>query len=133
MRSRLFYHLVWTTRDREPVIDDAAARFLERYLRGVARQEHARILALGTVRTHVHVLFEAGTTTSLPRLVQRFKGGSSALINREKHTRGPQPIRWAKGYAIHTVGARGLPAATSYVGSQALRHPADRIAGLPRE
>jgi len=132
MRSRLFYHLVWTTRDREPVLDGAAALFLERYLRAVARQEHARILALGMVRTHVHVLFEAGTTTSLPRLVQRFKGGSSALINREKHTRGPTPIRWAKGYAIHTVGFRGMRAARSYVENQAAHHPADRIAGSTR-
>jgi REP element-mobilizing transposase RayT len=79
------------------------------------------------VRTHVHVLFEARTTTSLPRLVQRFKGGSSALINREGHTEGPTPIRWAKGYAIHTVGTRGLRAARAYVERQDEHHPAERI------
>jgi REP-associated tyrosine transposase len=130
MRSRLFYHLVWTTRDRSPLLDQAAGRFLERYLRAVARQEHARILALGLVRTHVHVLFEARTTTALPRLVQRFKGGSSALINREGHTDGPRPIRWAKGYAIHTVGTRGLRAARAYVENQGEHHPSERI-GTP--
>jgi len=127
MRSRLFYHLVWTTRERRPLLDASAFRFLERYLKSVARQEHARILALGVVRTHVHVLFEARTTTALPRLVQRFKGGSSALINREGHAEGPVPVRWARGYAIHTVGTRGLSAARAYVANQGAHHPAERI------
>jgi putative transposase len=127
MRSRLFYHLVWTTRERKPLLDAAAVGFLERYLRAVARQEHARVLALGAVRTHVHVLLEASTTTALPRLVQRFKGGSSALINREGHTRGTAPVRWARGYAIHTVGERGLLAARAYVEGQAGHHPGERI------
>ena len=127
MRSRLLYHLVWTTRGRQPLLDHAASRFLERYLSSVARQEGARILALGAVQTHVHVLLEARTTTSLPRLVQRLKGGSSALINREGHCDSPFPVRWARGYAIHTVGARGLQAARAYVQTQAKRHPRERI------
>jgi putative transposase len=131
MRSRLFYHLVWTTRDRNPVLDAAAVRFLGRYLRSVARQERARILALGVVRTHVHVLLEASSTTLLPRLVQRFKGGSSALINREGHTEGPTPVRWAKGYAIHTVSARGLRAARAYVEGQDRHHPKEAIELAP--
>lgn len=123
----MFYHLIWTTRRRRSLLDAGAARFLERYLRAVARQERARVIALGVVRTHVHVLFEASPTTSLPRLVQRFKGGSSALINREGHSESPMPVRWNRGYAIHTVGARGLQAARTYVESQAEHHRAERI------
>jgi len=133
MRSRLYFHLVWTTRERRPLLDAAGARFLERYLPAVARQERARILALGAVQTHVHVLFEARTTTALSRLVQRFKGGSSALINREGHTQGTHAVRWARGYAIHTVGTRGLRAARAYVESQATHHPAERIVESPSE
>jgi len=127
MRSRLFYHIVWTTRGRQPVLDRPAAEFLARYLRAVARQERSRILSLGIVSTHVHVLVTAETMTVLPRLVQRFKGGSSVLINREGHTSRNVPVRWEKGYAIHTVGWRGLAAARAYIESQATRHPHERI------
>jgi len=122
------HSLVWTTRERQPLVDAPAAEFLQRYLRAAARQERARIVALGVVQTHVHVLFEAGTTTSLPRLVQRFKGGSSASINREGRADGPTPLRWAKGYTIHTVGTRGLRAARAYVENQGARRPRERIA-----
>jgi REP element-mobilizing transposase RayT len=128
MRSRLFYHIVWTTRGRRPLLRTSSATFLERYLPAVARQERARVRALGIVTTHVHVIVEAHPTTSLPRLVQRFKGGSSVLINREGHAGHGPGVRWAKGYTIHTVGPRGLPAAQAYVLGQGDRHPDERIA-----
>ena len=89
------------------------------------------MLALGIVASHVHVLFEAHPTTVLPRLMQRLKGGSSVLINREGHiAHEGKTIRWAKGYTIHTVGYHGLQAARRYVVSQAERHPDERIDGV---
>ena len=127
IRSRLLCHIVWTMRNRLPSVDRPAARFLNRYLRSVARQERARVIALCIVASHVHVLIEAEPSTQLPRLVQRFKGGSSVLINREGHTEGPGSVRWAKGYAVHSVGWRGLAAARRYVESQDTRHPEERI------
>jgi REP element-mobilizing transposase RayT len=128
MRGRLFFHIVWTTRRRVRILDAPAALFLERYLRAVARQERARVLALGVVASHVHVLVETHAMTSIPRLVQRFKGGSSVLINREGHlAHAAKTLRWAKGYAVHTVGRPGLDAARAYVRSQGDRHPEERI------
>jgi REP element-mobilizing transposase RayT len=125
VRSRLFYHIIWTTRGRQTRADAPAARFLQRFIPSVARRERSRVLAIGIVATHVHVLVETHQTTSLPRLVQRFKGGSSVLINREGHS--SNLLRWQKGYAIHTVGPRGLEAARAYVLSQDRRHPDERI------
>lgn len=127
LHSRLCFHVVWTTRDRCPLLDQRAAEFLDRYLRVVARQEHARVLALGIVKTHVHVLLSTATTTYLPRLMQRLKGGSSVLINREGHTEGHVPVRWEKGYAVHTVSWRAMRAVRAYVESQPQRHPDERI------
>jgi REP element-mobilizing transposase RayT len=75
----LYYHLTWTTRGRDRLIDAGLANFLCRYLRAVARQERAHVLEVGMVATHVHVLLRAHPTTDLTRLVQRAKGGSSAL------------------------------------------------------
>ena len=45
--DRIYCHIVWTTRDRVPLIDAGLARFLWSFLRGVATQEHARILEIG--------------------------------------------------------------------------------------
>jgi putative transposase len=129
MRARLYYHLTWTTRLRAATIDASIARFLGRYLPAVARQERARLLELGIVRTHVHVLFEANPSTLLPRLVQRLKGGSSALARKEGHAQRNGSFGWTKGYSIETVSARSLPTVRAYVRDQAARHPREAIPG----
>ena len=76
MYHRLYCHIVWTTREREPLIDSGLARFLTRYLRTIARQERAHILEIGMVATHIHLLMRIDQGTSLPRLLQRLKGGT---------------------------------------------------------
>jgi REP element-mobilizing transposase RayT len=131
MRHRLFVHLVWTTRERAARIDARVAGFLERYLREVARQERARVLALGVVSTHVHLLLRVHPQTALPRLVQRIKGGSAVLAEREGYSRRGMSLRWARGYNLESVSPRALELVRSYVETQAQHHPAEAIVGWP--
>jgi REP element-mobilizing transposase RayT len=122
MPAQLYVHIVWTTRDRDPSIDAPIARFLRRYLRAIAAQERAAILEIGIVRTHVHVLAALHQTTQIPRLVQRFKGGSAVIAAREGVTL-PGHLKWAKGYSITTVSERSLDSVRQYVRDQPRRHP----------
>lgn len=127
MRDRLYVHIVWTTRGRERTIDASVAQFLSRFLPAVARQERAGLHALGLVRTHVHLLLQLHPTTNISRLLQRLKGGSSVLANREGHA--ARPLRWAKGYNIESVSPRALHAAQAYVLAQPKHHPREAIPG----
>jgi putative transposase len=119
---------VWTTRERKATIDLGVARFLERFLPAVARQERAGVHALGIVQTHIHLLLQLHPTTSIPRLMQRLKGGSSVLANREGHAR-QYPLRWTRGYNIVSVSPRALPAVRAYVLGQARHHANEAIPG----
>ena len=132
MRHRLYLHFAWTTRDREPLITAQVAEFLGRFLPGVAFQERSRIIALGLVKTHVHVLAELHATTNIPRLLQRWKGGSAALAGKEGVTR-PLGLRWAKWYSLTSVSPSQLDAVTSYVAAQATHHPTEAIPGWIRK
>ncbi len=138
MRHRLYVHVVWTTLDRARSIGVGVAQFLTRYLPAGVKQERGTLLALGIVRTHVHVLAHVHPEARLPRMVQRLKGGSAALAGRERH--GRAKLRWAKGYNIESVSPRALSQARSYVAAQADHHPEDAIEGweaselaIPRE
>jgi REP element-mobilizing transposase RayT len=82
------------------------------------------------VTTHVHVLLRTHPTTDLTRLVQRLKGGSSALAGKANYSTTGVKLRWAKGYSIATLGARALAAARDYLRTQPVRHPAEAIEGL---
>ena len=128
MWHRLYFHVVWTTRDREPLIDARYAVFLSRFLRAVARQERSQILEIGLVATHVHLLIQMHPTTSLPRLLQRLKGGSSVIGTRQRRGDSVE-LRWARGYSITSVGPRALPRVRQYLRTQARRHPSEAIRG----
>ncbi len=127
MRHRLYYHIVWTTRQREATINADVARFLVRCLRAIVRQERGRLLEIGIVATHVHLLLTLHPLSSIPRLLQRLKGGSGMLINRGLMA-GIQ-FRWSDGYNVETVSPSDLPRIRDYVRSQPLHHPGDAIAG----
>ena len=124
---RIYLHLVWTTRQRLPLITADRARMLDRYLRTTARHHHSRVMAIGMVSTHVHVLLKVEPVTALSVLVQALKGGSTTVLNREIHD-GP-PLRWARGYSMHSVSAKNLDAVRAYLAAQPGHHPHERIAG----
>jgi len=127
MWHRLYHHIAWTTRERQLLIDAGLARFLCRFLRGVARQERAHILEIGMVGTHLHLLVRMHPTCDIPRLLQRMKGGSSAVAGKERHSTTGKVLKWSKGYSITTVGRRWLDAIRQYLRSQPLKHPNEAI------
>jgi REP element-mobilizing transposase RayT len=128
MYHRLLVHIVWTTRDRMASIDRARAAYLWEHLPIIARQERSRILALGLVTTHLHLLIRLHPTTRIPPLLQRMNGGTSHGLN-EGTAIDPQPLRWAKGYSITSVSPRAMPRVTGSVRSQHTHHPEEAIPG----
>ena len=131
MRDRIFVHLTWTTRERAALIDARIASFLSHALPIITRQERGRVLAIGIVSNHVHVLARIHTTTRIPRLLQRLKGGTAMVANREGHATR-RPLNWAKGYNIESVSRGALKKVREYVRSQAEHHPAHAIVGFSR-
>ena len=129
MRHRLYYHLVWGTLDRNPWIEASTATFLSRFLRWAAGHERARVLELGAVRTHVHLLVTAHPLTVIPRLVQRIKGSSALLINRDGLSPAAPAFRWTPGYNAETVTPRDIDRVRRYLRGQAQHHPLDAIEG----
>jgi REP element-mobilizing transposase RayT len=83
------------------------------------------------VSTHVHVLVRVHPTTTIPRLLQRWKGGSAVMAGRELRSTDGSDLRWAKGYSIHTVGQRQIGSVRQYLRDQPLHHPTEAIVGWP--
>jgi REP element-mobilizing transposase RayT len=122
MHHELYLHIVWTTRDRSPSIDLSRATYLQQHVPVIVRQERGRVLEIGIVSTHVHLLIRSHPTTILSRLLQRLKGGTAYRINSGTATRAVD-LRWAKGYSVHSVSTSGVKRAADYVRNQHLRHP----------
>jgi putative transposase len=126
MRHRIYFHIVWTTRGREPLINLRTATFLTRHLCHVAQEERARVLEIGMVATHLHVLVTMEPMAQLPRLLQRWKGASVYIANRERLA-APAELRWADGYTAETFSHRQLERVRAYLRAQSEHHPRDAI------
>ena len=130
MRHRSYFHIVWTTRNRLPLIDEGRARFLVDFLPRLASHERAQVLHVGLVSTHLHVLIRAHPACSLPRLVMRWKSLSALLIRRQEIGAEVRPLRWAGGYSLTTVCPGHVDTIRRYLDDQPNHHPMDVIVGF---
>ena len=128
MPVRIYAHLSWTTFARLPLIDERVAEFLCRFLLEEARRHGARAIEIGVVRDHVHILLELPAAFDVPRMVQGLKGASARLANRDGFA-GHNPLRWAAGYDLRSVGVKQLRDVAEYVRGQEGRHGRPRPSG----
>jgi REP element-mobilizing transposase RayT len=96
-------------------------RFLRNFLPNQAERNGAKVIAMGIVSDHVHLLLRLEPVLSVPKMVQSLKGASSRVSKRSD--KGGRGLRWAKGYDLRSVSPRNVEAAIKYVLTQAARHP----------
>jgi len=101
---------------------EKVAEFLRRVLPEIARRHDARIVEIGIVRNHVHLIVELSPRPDLPRLVQGLKGASARIANRDGYMPRAR-LQWAAGYDFRSLGVRDLQRAITYVRDQDRRHP----------
>jgi len=129
---RIYAHLSWTCWARLPLIDEPVAAFLQPFLLAEAKRHGARIIEIGVVPNHVHLLLELPPAYDVPRLVQGLKGASARLANRDGHARN-ESLRWDAGYDLRSVGLKQLPHVANYIRHQELKHgsPKPRVPNQP--
>jgi REP element-mobilizing transposase RayT len=117
----IIVHLTWTTFGRLPLVNPPVADFLRAFLPRICSEEGVGLRALGIVRDHVHMIIALPLAFDVPRLVQRLKGASARIANRDGIA-GRNGLQWAQGYDLRSVSPRQLVSAIDYVRGQAQRH-----------
>lgn len=124
---RLFYHLVWATKDRAPLLGVEATEVLQRTIRAAAGESKAIVHAVGVMPDHVHVALSIPPSVAISSVVGRMKGSSSHLLGHDE--RGPRiaGFAWQAEYGVLSCGERALADVVAYVHSQEDRHAARRV------
>jgi putative transposase len=78
--SRVLVHLIFSTKNREPVLVPEIRTELQAYLAGVLREEQCPALQVGGVADHVHLLFGLSRTLAVAQVVEQVKTSSSKWI-----------------------------------------------------
>ena len=116
----LRYHLIWSTKHRQPLISEDIRDRLFQYIGGIIRDDGGKLLAAGGMPDHVHLLADIGKQQSVVDAVRDIKANSSGWI----HKTFPQyqSFAWQTGYGAFTVSYSSVEAVKNYIANQAEHH-----------
>lgn len=117
---RLYYHLIWPTQHREPLITEAVEARLFPYLVSKATENDVFVYAINGWYDHVHLVVAIPPKHSVAEIVKRLKGASSHYMNYD--VRLDRPFGWQRGYGALSVGERQRAIAEAYVARQKEHH-----------
>jgi REP element-mobilizing transposase RayT len=117
--SKLHYHLVFSTKRRERIIDPEWEPTLHAYLGGCLRATDCFPLEIGGDLEHVHILTGMKPTHKVCDVVGDIKSGSSRWIH---ETTRLTSFEWQVGYAALTASARDLTELRGYIRNQKEHH-----------
>jgi REP element-mobilizing transposase RayT len=116
--AKVYIHAVFSTKHRDPVLDDAWRDELFRVIGGAINYLGCQSLIVGGVADHVHVLFVLSRTITIADALGKIKSTSSSWI----HEHHGFEFHWQAGYAAFSVSQSNVEAVRSYIYKQPEHH-----------
>lgn len=117
---RLYYHIVWATKNRDPMIGENVEKQLFAYLVSKSSELGAYVYAINGWLDHVHLVMAVPPRLAIADVVKNLKGASSHHINHGAGFEGT--FAWQRGYGVLSLGERQKADAIRYVESQKQHH-----------
>ena len=116
--ARILVHLVFSTKNREPLIAAEQRPRMLTYLGGTLNAIDCPAIAVGGVADHTHLLFVLGRTVSLSKAVEEIKKESSKWAKENIHP----AFYWQSGYGAFSVSPSLLENVRHYIANQEEHH-----------
>lgn len=118
--SSLYFHCVFSTKLRQKFITPELQKRLYPYIAGIARENKMKLLSVGGMPDHIHLLLSLPKTLSVSKSLQIIKGGSSKWI----HETFPahHEFVWQKGYGAFSLGVSEIERTRKYIENQSEHH-----------
>jgi putative transposase len=118
--ANVLVHLVFSTKNRVPLILPEIDGELHAYLATICGAHHCPAHRIGGDCDHVHIACSLSRTVALARLLEELKSSSSKWIK----TKGTAyaGFAWQAGYGAFSVGQSQLAALKAYISRQREHH-----------
>ena len=118
--TQIYYHIVFSTKDRVPVLAAGKREDLFRYIWGIVTNKNCHLYRIGGVEDHVHILTGLHPTVCLSDLVKDIKISSSKWIKDERVF--SEFTHWQDGYGAFTISHEDKDAVIEYIKGQEEHH-----------
>lgn len=118
--TNLIYHIIFSTKDRQPLIPEDCQERLYEYLGGTIRGLGGIALAINGTEDHVHILAKLRPDQALSDVLRELKANSSGWV----HEAFPslQEFSWQRGYGAFTVSQSNVNTVQDYIARQKEHH-----------
>ena len=118
--TQLLYHIVYSTKERQPWLTAPIRARLYPYLGGAIRGEGGIELCIGGIDDHVHILARLRQDKAVSAVIGAIKANSSGWIHRE--FLDLSLFAWQAGYAAFTVSKSQEERVRKYIEGQEEHH-----------
>jgi REP element-mobilizing transposase RayT len=118
--TNLIYHIVFSTKERQPLITSTYQARLYDYIGGIIRNQGGISLGINGMADHVHVLAKLRPDKSLSDVLRDLKSNASGWM----HEVFPETkdFAWQNGYGAFTVSASQVAKVQDYIARQEKHH-----------
>jgi REP element-mobilizing transposase RayT len=119
--SRIWIHLIFSTKDRFPFLTDArVCRDVHAYLGTVLRSHDCETLIVNGTTDHVHALFGLSRKYAISTVVKEVKRTSSGWI--KERSPAMRKFHWQNGYGAFSVSQSHIDRVCRYIEEQQQHH-----------
>ena len=127
--TQILYHIVFATKNRDPVLMPERREELFRYIWGITKNLNCTLYRINGVEDHLHILVSLHPTVCLSDFVKTVKVASSTWIKEQNLF--PQFTHWQDGYGAFTHSLKEKDALVNYIKNQQEHHRVKPVANRP--
>lgn len=118
--TQIYIHVVFAVQERACVIKKEWREELFKYIAGILRNQGIKLLAIGGVEDHIHILLALIPKIALSELIRDVKANSSKFINEKGFVRGK--FYWQEGFGAFSYSRSQIDKVAQYVLNQEQHH-----------
>jgi putative transposase len=103
----LYYHFVWATNDRLPLITPVREASLYKFIHYKTKEIGGYVYAVDGMTDHLHIIATTPPSLALSEFIRQIKGSSSRYINANFPDFGHK-FQWQSEYGAFSVSKRNL-------------------------
>lgn len=116
--TNLNYHIVFSTKNHTPFLDDSQMVRLFEYIGGIIHNMKATLLSAGGTTDHIHLAVRLHPELSLTEFIRTVKTNSSKWI----HETFSREFAWQEGYSAFSVSQSIIGKVVEYIRGQKEHH-----------
>ncbi len=118
--TALFYHIVFSTKERRSMLSQDILPRVCQYMGGIARNLKGQILVGNGAPDHIHLLGTIPATATVAEFVGKVKANATGWIHETQEDL--REFAWQDGYAAFSVSPSVLPHVKQYIRTQQEHH-----------